>query len=59
MWMIIITLFATSQAVPPAKGSINFYTTNLEECYKIKENIQKTWTSDSYRAHASCTFISR
>jgi hypothetical protein len=59
MWMVIITLFATSLSVPPAKGSIHFYVTNMEECYKIKENLQKTWSSDRYRAHASCTFVNR
>jgi hypothetical protein len=50
-------LHAVSPNVPPAKGSIMFYTQGHDECKQIRETIVRTWNSDKYRVTANCISV--
>jgi len=50
-------LHTVSPNIPPSRGSISFPTQNLEECQLIRDNVRKTWDSNSYRVSANCIYI--
>ena len=56
MWLLIVMMFST---LPPGindtKGSISVRVGTQEECYQMKERIEKM-RFENYRMSASCVF---
>lgn len=56
MWLLIVMMFSTlPPGVNDTKGSIAARVGTREECYQLKEQIEKLRV-DKYRMSASCIF---
>ena len=56
MWLLIVMMFGTMPpGVNDTKGSISVRVGTREECYQMKEQIERV-RLDRYRMSATCTF---
>jgi hypothetical protein len=56
MWLLIVMMFSVPPGVNNTKGSISVIVETREECYQIKDRIEKTMRFDNYRISGSCVF---